>query len=545
MDSTLAPLIVQESSRPYFTYNSFYAAERAYNRMFGELRKGEVLVPSPLLTDSSTNVLLHFQIRPDGEITSPQVPLAGDRQLAEKRYLTAQQISAASARLSELRKLIDPADLAARCAVALSPPAPVQLPAQTTAALNNLAVNSYYAPPAQIEQQQVLRNNAEMQARAQTFQQAAGWAPQGSAAQNPKVGSNVAEGIVKPIWLGDALVLARRVLVDGDSYIQGCWLDWLTVRTSLLNGVQDLLPGADLLPDKSASVDPQAHLLAALPLRLLASQPRSETSPLFWTPLRLSLALAWLCVLLAAAAVAGLLHGTVSLSERRADFVSAVTHELRTPLTTFKMYSEMLAEGMVSDEQKQRTYLATLCAEANRLSHLVENVLAYARLERGSARSRVERISLGDLIERVQGRLLQRAEQASMRISIDSMPEALKTEVHVDVSAVEQILFNLVDNACKYAAPSATERVIHIEALSSGKAAMLRVRDHGEGISRDAARRLFRPFSKSANEAAKTAPGVGLGLALCRRLSRSMGGDLRLDERTGSGACFATRASAN
>ena len=184
------------------------------------------------------------------------------------------------------------------------------------------------------------------------------------------------------------------------------------------------------------------------------------------------------------------------MSERRADFVSAVTHELRTPLTTFKMYSEMLAEGMVPDEEKRRSYLSTLCAEANRLSHLVENVLAYARLERGSARSRIEKISLGDVLERVQSRLLQRAERAGMRISIDSTPEALATSVHVDVSVVEQILFNLVDNACKYAAPSATEGLIHIEALSAGKSAMLRVRDHGQGISVEAARRLFRNIDR-------------------------------------------------
>ena len=202
------------------------------------------------------------------------------------------------------------------------------------------------------------------------------------------------------------------------------------------------------------------------------------------------------------------------------------------------MYSEMLAEGMVPDETKRKSYLSTLCSEANRLSHLVENVLAYARLERGSARSRVERVSLGQLLERVKDRLDQRAGQAGMKIVIDSDASALQTPVHVDVSAVEQILFNLVDNACKYAAPTATEKLIHLEALPDGKFAMLRVRDHGQGISAEGAKRLFQPFSKSAHEAAHTAPGVGLGLALCRRLSRSMGGDLRLEALTRGGACF-------
>src|SRR5215212_143678 len=74
MDSLLSPLVVQESSWPHFAYNSFYPAERAYNRMFDELQQGEVLVPSPLLTQNSSNILLHFQLSPDGKLTSPEVP---------------------------------------------------------------------------------------------------------------------------------------------------------------------------------------------------------------------------------------------------------------------------------------------------------------------------------------------------------------------------------------------------------------------------------------------------------------------------------------
>jgi signal transduction histidine kinase len=231
----------------------------------------------------------------------------------------------------------------------------------------------------------------------------------------------------------------------------------------------------------------------------------------------------------------------VSLSERRGAFVSAVTHELRTPLTTFKMYSEMLADGMVTDEEKRQQYLGTLCSEANRLSHLVENVLAYARLERGSARRRVERVSLGTLIERILPRLQERADRSEMKLVVDADAKALGTIVHVDAAAVEQILFNLVDNACKYAAPNATEKQIHLEALPDGKFAMLRVRDHGQGIGPEAARRLFKPFSKSAQEAAHSAPGIGLGLALCRRLSRSIGGDLKFVAQATRGACFELR----
>jgi signal transduction histidine kinase len=94
-----------------------------------------------------------------------------------------------------------------------------------------------------------------------------------------------------------------------------------------------------------------------------------------------------------------------------------------------------------------------------------------------------------------------------------------------------------VDHACKYAAGADT-REIRITVQSAASIALLRVRDHGPGIPSREARRLFRPFRKSAREAAHSAPGVGLGLALSRRLARSMGGDLRLVHSQGRGACF-------
>src|SRR5262249_34333663 len=158
----------------------------------------------------------------------------------------------------------------------------------------------------------------------------------------------------------------------------------------------DLLPNPRLEPLQQSG-DPQARILATLPVRLAPAA--SVVTPDFTaSPMMLALALGWASILVAGIAAAMLLQGTLSLSERRAAFVSAVTHELRTPLTTFKMYSEMLASGMVSEVTAQREYLAQLCAEADRLHHLVENVLAYARLERGSARKRIEKITLRELL---------------------------------------------------------------------------------------------------------------------------------------------------
>ena len=116
-------------------------------------------------------------------------------------------------------------------------------------------------------------------------------------------------------------------------------------------------------------------------------------------------------------------------------------------------------------------------------------------------------------------------------------PPETTGSVRVDVSLVDQILSNLVDNAIKYA-HDADDRRIHLDAAVSGRRLAMTVRDHGPGLSRQVVRRLFRPFSKSASDAAHSAPGVGLGLALSRRLARSLGGDLRLDKNGPEGASF-------
>lgn len=346
------------------------------------------------------------------------------------------------------------------------------------------------------------------------------------------------------VWIGSHLMLTREAFVDGVRMVQGVWLDWPALRESLLREITDLFPDAKLEPAANASAGTRPNddplRFAALPVRLIPGAIQLPPLP-FWTPLRRSLGIALACVLLAAVAVGLVLFGTVALSERRADFVSAVTHELRTPLTTFRLYSEMLADGMVTDEAQRKSYLDTLTGEAGRLSHLVENVLAYARLERGSAKARAENITIGELLDRILPRLQQRADDCGMTVQVQATETDRKTELHVDAAAVEQILFNLVDNACKYAAPRAAQPVIHVEADTSGKFAMLRVRDHGGGISRSERRRIFHPFHKSADQAAHSAPGVGLGLALCRRLATALGGAITLDATHKDGACFMLR----
>jgi len=208
-------------------------------------------------------------------------------------------------------------------------------------------------------------------------------------------------------------------------------------------------------------------------------------------------------------------------------------------LTTFRMYAEMLAGGMVPDEADRKRYLHTLQAEADRLAHLVENVLSYSRLERGRHVAKTEVVSLGSLLSRLDDRLERRTREVGMTWSRDRGDPALTKNVLVDPLAVEQILFNLVDNACKYA-KDAADRSIELNILQPRNDRLeLAVRDHGPGVASSGAWRMFRGFQKSATDAAHTAPGAGLGLALSRRLARRMGGALRWEKPDdGTGARF-------
>lgn len=112
-----------------------------------------------------------------------------------------------------------------------------------------------------------------------------------------------------------------------------------------------------------------------------------------------------------------------------------------------------------------------------------------------------------------------------MKLIVNAESCAEQTLV-TDPQAVEQILFNLVDNACKYAAHAA-KKEIEVTVTCQRDKLLLCVRDFGPGISATGRKKLFRPFSKSVHDAAHSAPGVGLGLALCERLARDLGGRLQ------------------
>lgn len=245
-----------------------------------------------------------------------------------------------------------------------------------------------------------------------------------------------------------------------------------------------------------------------------------------------------LALLLAVALVIGLIavdrmtRVVVEYAERRSDFVAAVSHELRTPLTAIRMYGEMLRDGLVTSDSKRAEYYATITDESERLSRLIDNVLEFSRLEQNRRESN---LIVGDLPETVRAaseKLRAHAEREGFELALE-IPTTLPRVRH-DRDAVTQIVFNLVDNALKYAR-RAESKTIEIELAASDPGIELRVRDFGPGVPPDQLDRIFEPFYRIGEELTRNAEGTGIGLALVRELANAMGGSAKATRPKGGG----------
>ncbi len=326
-------------------------------------------------------------------------------------------------------------------------------------------------------------------------------------------------------WHRGKLLLIRNVS-EGALELEGWELDWPTLRSAMQLAVRDLLPEVDFQPVDDVHAPRSPDMLVSIPCLMIPGAVAGNVQEIAvdreW-PVAWVLGLLWICSLATFIVTGWAMAIALRLSDRRAAFVAAVTHELRTPLTTLRLYSEMLSNGMIEDESSRRFYLSTLKNEVDRIGHLVENVFAYAKLERGRGPSSMERMDVQELFERVRPRLEMLCQRTDMQLRL-APDGACVSEVQADRSMIEQILINLVDNAAKHARGS-FDPCILMRSLDAGRDVHLVVQDHGPGIAKG--RRWWRPFSKTVEQAAESsAPGIGLGLSISHRLARQMGGRL-------------------
>jgi signal transduction histidine kinase len=184
------------------------------------------------------------------------------------------------------------------------------------------------------------------------------------------------------------------------------------------------------------------------------------------------------------------------------------------------MYGEMLRDGMVPSEAKRDEYHRHITAESERLSRLVDNVLELSRLEKGTRRARLERGDVGAVCRDVAALVEPHVEGAGLALRLD-LEENLPA-VRFDRDALKQVLFNLVDNAVKYA-NGANAKEIVLRCRRAGGGLQLTVCDRGPGVPARHLRRIFEPFYRGESELTRRSKGTGIGLALVRGLAHEMG----------------------
>jgi two-component system phosphate regulon sensor histidine kinase PhoR len=226
------------------------------------------------------------------------------------------------------------------------------------------------------------------------------------------------------------------------------------------------------------------------------------------------------------------------ISSLKSEFVANVSHELKTPLALVRMFAEMLQSGRVANEEKRQQYLDIIVGESERLSALIENVLDFARVERGRQAYEFAEASIADAVTRAVNVYRYRAEREGVELVTEVEP-GLPT-ARIDERAIQLAVINLLDNALKYAGGS---EVVTVRVTRENGSVVVRVVDRGPGVPPEDRERIFERFVRgsTARIAASGAPpvrGSGIGLALVKHIAESHGGRVWV-EAGSPGASFA------
>ncbi len=576
IDPLVMNVFAKEASRPYWEYASYYLAPKALLST-GEDLTGRVMEPSPLLDRRNVEqwILLHFHLSPRTGWSSPQIPI-GDVEAPWDRPADSDDSVAREALLASLARSYGYADFAENVAQgrALAQASCLWSIGEGQASVvEDRPAGTTAAPPR--SDAQSLQTNARSrqprtpQPRGEPRSRAAWNVAIQEALHPPEVCdplyvalSNLDNGVLlndptwqlsamgcvsvtvspmTPLWLtplnADAptLAMVRTVEAEGYTVYQGFLVDWSALSARLLEEIHDLFPSARLeIVEPGSPCDPEVTL-ASIPVRL-ATAPVALTGRSAWQGLDNTLLFAWGAALLALAAVGLGIRSLLVMSERRSQFAYAVTHELRTPLTTLCLYTDMLSEGLVPPDRRD-SYIEALRSESQRLSELVSGILEYSRVENRTLRLNTRDMRVDELIHDVTRQCEERCRRAGLTLQTDLNGLGERT-VRTDAQLVTQILGNLIDNACKYAAGGRPPRVV-LRAAADRHMLRLDVEDNGPGIRRRDRRVIFRPFRRGRSDVAAQPGGIGLGLALARSWARLLGGRLKLRPPTAStGACF-------
>ena len=221
------------------------------------------------------------------------------------------------------------------------------------------------------------------------------------------------------------------------------------------------------------------------------------------------------------------------LNKLKSEFISNVSHELKSPLTSIHMMTEMLHHKRVENEERKTEYYSAMLEESEHLSHLIDNILDFSRIDEDRRKFEFIDLDLDKLTREFIQSIREMIRETGFEINY-SCPDKVSV-IRADRNAILQVLYNLVDNALKF---SGTSRKIEINLASKDNQIQLSVKDYGIGISIKDQEKIFDRFYRSRESQRSGIRGSGIGLTIVKKIVEDHGGYLTLDSRPGEGSMF-------
>ena len=220
------------------------------------------------------------------------------------------------------------------------------------------------------------------------------------------------------------------------------------------------------------------------------------------------------------------------LEKVRQEFLSNVSHELRTPLTSILAFVETLEDGALEDVENNRRFVGVIRRNAERMHHLIDDILELSAIEAGKVTVRPKLVRLAPLVDEAWSSLAKKAQRRNISFT-NQVPAGMN--VFADSNRLEQILVNLLGNALKFNREGGSVSVSYSKTNGFHQ---IRVADTGDGIAPEHVPRIFERFYRTDTARSRELGGTGLGLAIVKHLARLHHGEVRVESAIGKGSIF-------
>lgn len=294
-------------------------------------------------------------------------------------------------------------------------------------------------------------------------------------------------------------------------------------------------PGEEPRPDAYFHLLPAGNHLPGWQLALSLSSPQALDAT---TERQVALYL-WIGALVIAAMsalallIAGAIRRQVRLARLKNDLVANVTHELKTPLSSVRLLVDTLLDEEHLDPQRVREYLQLIAKENVRLSRLIDNFLAFSRMERNKQAFELSVVDPAVIVHGAVEAIRERFDVPGCRFEFEIANEL--PSVVADADALVTVILNLLDNAYKY---SGQDKRIALRVYPENESVCFAVEDNGIGLSPRDSKRVFKRFFQADLSLSRTAGGVGLGLSIVEFIVKAHGGSIHVESRLGHGSRF-------